>query len=122
MRSDNCLARAGRMLPTVNMIVGCVRDLAEINHWKQGEYKRLYKCDEYTQQRQRQRDEKMRYRRIEIGNLPEYLLIRKHIRKKSNAQRKRADQIADDFDAENKTGHDKHVPRQPGSRKMRQVI
>ena len=89
-----------RMLAAVNVLVRCVRDLADIDRRQQRENKCLHKGDEDRERHQQHRQQDLRVRRKQIRDLARDLLVGEHVGEKSYTERHRPDQVTDRFDAE----------------------
>src|SRR5688572_1470437 len=90
----------------LSVLIMWMRDLADVQLRKQHEHKSLNECDEQTkrqQQHQNQdvRQDEIRVRRKQMRERLHHFLVRKDVRKQTNAERERANQVTDQLNREN---------------------
>jgi hypothetical protein len=83
------------------MVVRRVRDFRDVNHRKQSKDERLHERHEHRERQQNNRHDKLRERREQSRNNRRNLLVGKHVRKQTNPERHRANQVTEQFDQEN---------------------
>src|SRR5882762_5266047 len=97
-------------------IMRWMRNLAQIQLGKQNKNECLNQSDKQTQRHQRYRDHPVSYSRSQMRDRIHHLFVGKHVAEKTNAERKRPDEVADKFNR-------KDQPRDPpnGTREVLQV-
>src|SRR5215203_2429215 len=103
------------------IVMRCVRNFPDVDQGQQREHERLHECNEYSEGRQYQRHQKLRYRRIEVCDLHKDLLVGEHVREKPDAEGEGPNRVTYDLDEKYQARDRDHQQRQFRSGKVRDM-